>query len=223
MRAQLTAAALDHIGADAAARTRALDLLHGALFRGRMIAKERLSDGAGGHETARLLCKVADEVIVALFDFTTTHVFRSRNPTEGERFALVAVGGYGRGQMAPSSDIDLLFLRSYKETPWSESVTEFMLYMLWDMSLKVGHASRTIDECIRLAKEDHTVQTALLEARFLGGDEELFKTFQAKFARDVVSVDHKGFIAAKLKERDERHARAGASRYMVEPDRKSVV
>ncbi len=218
LRAQLTAAALDHIGADTAARARALDLLHGALFRGRMIAKERLTDGAGGHETARLLSKVADEVITALFDFTTTHVFRARNPTEGERFALVAVGGYGRGQMAPSSDIDLLFLRSYKETPWSESVTEFMLYMLWDMSLKVGHASRTIDECIRLAKEDHTVQTALLEARFIAGDEELFKAFQAKFTREVVNVDHRGFIAAKLKERDERHTRAGASRYLVEPN-----
>ena len=218
LRAQLTAAALDHIGADATARTRALDLLHGALFRGRMIAKDRLGDGAGGHETARLLAKVADEVITALFDFTTTHVFRARNPTAGERFALVAVGGYGRRQMAPSSDIDLLFLRAYKETPWSESVTEFMLYMLWDMSLKVGHASRTVDECVRLAKDDHTVQTALLEARFLAGDEELFKTFQAKFQKDVVNVDHRGFVAAKLKERDERHTRAGASRYLVEPN-----
>jgi len=218
LRSQLTAAALDHIGHESAARARALDLLHGALFRGRMIAKERLSDGANGHETAALLCQVADEVITALYAYTTIHVFRSRNPTEGERFALVAVGGYGRGQMAPSSDIDLLFLRSYKETPWSESVTEFMLYMMWDMSLKVGHASRTVDECLRLAKEDHTVQTALLEARFLAGDRELFEMFRTRFRKDVVEPGHRGFIAAKLKERDERHARAGASRYLVEPN-----
>ncbi|MDX2234612.1 MAG: [protein-PII] uridylyltransferase [Hyphomonadaceae bacterium] len=218
LRAQLTAAALDNLGAEAAARARALDLLHGALFRGRMIAKDRLEDGAGGHETARLLSNVADEVITALFDFTTTHVFRARNPTEGERFALVAVGGYGRRQMAPSSDIDLLFLRAYKETPWSESVTEFMLYMMWDMSLKVGHASRTIDECVRLAQDDHTVQTALLEARFLAGDEDLLKAFQARFDRDVVATNHRSFIAAKLKERDERHIRAGGARYLVEPN-----
>jgi len=218
LRSQLTAAALDHIGQESAARARALDLLHGALFRGRMIAKDRLNDGAGGHETAALLCQVADEVITALYAYTTTHVFRSRNPTEGERFALVAVGGYGRGQMAPSSDIDLLFLRSYKETPWSESVTEFMLYMLWDMSLKVGHASRTIDECLRLAKEDHTVQTALLEARFLAGDRELFEGFKTRFRKDVVEPGHRAFVAAKLKERDERHTRAGASRYLVEPN-----
>ena len=189
LRTQLTAAALDHLGEGAATRARALDLLHGALFRGRMIAKDRLTDGAGGHETARLLCQVADEVITALFDFTTTHVFRARNPTQGERFALVAVGGYGRGQMAPSSDIDLLFLRSYKETPWSESVTEFMLYMMWDMSLKVGHASRTIEECLRLAREDHTVQTALLEARFLAGDEALFNAFQTKFINSPLGTD----------------------------------
>jgi [protein-PII] uridylyltransferase len=183
-----------------------------------MIAKDRLDDGAGGHETARLLRKVADEAIGALYDFTATHVFRARNPTEGERFALVAVGGYGRGQMAPSSDIDLLFLRAYKETPWSESMTEFMLYMLWDMSLKVGHASRTVDECIRLAREDHTVQTALLEARFLAGDRDLFDAFRARFAKDILNADPRPFVAAKLRERDERHTRAGASRYLVEPN-----
>jgi [protein-PII] uridylyltransferase len=218
LRSQLTAAALDHIGQEGATRARALDLLHGALFRGRMIAKERLEDGARGHETAGLLCQVADEVITALYDFTTTHVFRARNPTEGERFALVAVGGYGRGQLAPSSDIDLLFLRSYKETPWSESVTEFMLYMLWDMSLKVGHASRTVDECLRLARDDHTVQTALLEARFVAGDRSLFDTFVARYRKEVLDPGHRAFVAAKLKERDERHTRAGASRYLVEPN-----
>jgi [protein-PII] uridylyltransferase len=220
LRTQLTAAALDHIGDEEGLRSRAQQLLHHALFRGRMIAKERLYDGASGLETAQLLAKVADEVIQALFDFVTTHVFRSRNPTEGERFSLMAVGGYGRGQLAPSSDIDLLFLRAYKQTPWSESITEYMLYMLWDLGLKVGHASRTIDECIRLAKSDHTIQTALLESRRLAGDQSLAAEFAARFNRDVVAPGHRAFIQAKLKERDERHARAGASRYLVEPNLK---
>ena len=215
LRVQLTAAA--HGAREETARAAAKDLLHAALFRGRLIAKERLEDGAGGLQTAELLARVADQVIAALYDYTSTHVFRARNPTLAERFAVVAVGGYGRGELAPSSDIDLLFLRPSKQTPWTESVTEHMLYLLWDMALKVGHASRSIEECLKLAREDHTVETALLEARLIAGDEALFGELQARFRREVTAGRHAGFIAAKLRERDERHARAGASRYLVEP------
>lgn len=218
LRAQLTAAALDTLGDEAATRARAKDLLHGALFRGRMIAKERLEDGESGWQTARLLAKVADQVIAALFDFTTVHVFRARNPTEGERMAVLAVGGYGRGELAPSSDIDLLFLRSYKPTAWAESVTEYMLYMLWDMGLKVGHSSRSIEECLKLARDDHTIETAILEGRRIAGDPELAQDLFMRFRKEAVEGRHAAFIAAKLAERDKRHARSGASRYMVEPN-----
>ena len=138
-----------------------------------MIAKERLENGAGGIETARLLSGVTDEVVTALYDFTTVHVFRARNPTEGERLALMAVGGYGRGTLAPFSDLDLLFLRPYKQTAHAESVIEYMLYALWDLGFKVGHASRTIDECVKLSREDFTIRTSILEARRLTGDEPL--------------------------------------------------
>src|SRR5262249_25636194 len=140
------------------------------------------------------------------------------NPTEGERIALMAVGGYGRGELAPYSDLDLLFLRAYKPTPFLESVTEYMLYMLWDLGLKVGHASRNIDESLKLARGDHTIQTALLDARLIAGDATLAKTLQARFRKEVAQRDHAAFIVAKLKERDERHLRSGASRYMVEPN-----
>ena len=215
LRAQLSAA---HSAEGEAARATVKQILHGALFRGRMIAKERLEAGEHGLAVARLLAAVADEVVSALYDYTTTHLFRARNPTEGERFAIIAVGGYGRGELAPSSDLDLLFLRAYKPTPFSESVTEYMLYMLWDMGLKVGHASRNIDECVKLAREDHTIQTALLESRRIAGDESLAEELQGRFRKEVAEKDHAGFIAAKLKERDERHARVGASRYMVEPN-----
>src|SRR5437868_9782189 len=173
LRAQLSAAALEAGGDEPAQRKAALGILKSALFRGRMIAKERLENGAGGIETARLLSGVTDEVITALYDFTTVHVFRARNPTEGERLALIAVGGYGRGTLAPFSDIDLLFLRPYKQTAHVESVIEYMLYALWDLGFKVGHASRTVEECVKLAREDYTIRTALLEARPLAGDAAL--------------------------------------------------
>jgi [protein-PII] uridylyltransferase len=183
-----------------------------------MIAKERLENGAGGIETARLLSGVTDEVITALYDFTTVHVFRARNPTEGERLALMAVGGYGRGTLAPFSDIDLLFLRPYKQTAHVESVIEYMLYALWDLGFKVGHASRTVEECVKLSREDFTIRTAILEARRLTGDEALAAELTKRFQAEVVKGTGAEFVAAKLKERDDRHARAGASRYMVEPN-----
>src|SRR5580658_6798948 len=218
LRSLLSAAALDSIGDEAEQRRRAIEILKGALFRGRMIAKERLENGAGGLETARLLSAVTDEVITALWDFTTVHVFRARNPTEGERLTLIAVGGYGRGALAPYSDIDLLFLRPYKQTAHVESVIEFMLYALWDLGFKVGHASRSLDEGIRLSREDITIRTSILEARRLAGDETLAQTFLRRFRDEVVKGTGPEFVAAKLKERDERHARAGASRFMVEPN-----
>ncbi len=218
LRSQLSAAALQYSGDEAAQRAAALEILKGALFRGRMIAKERLENGAGGIETARLLSGVTDQVVSALYDFTTVHVFRARNPTEGERLALMAVGGYGRGTLAPFSDIDLLFVRPYKQTAHTESVIEYMLYALWDLGFKVGHASRTIEECLKLSREDFTIRTSILEARRLTGDESLAEDLVNRFRDEVVKGTGAEFVAAKLKERDERHERAGASRYMVEPN-----
>ena len=218
LRVKLTSAALMHQGDDSAARKEALDILHGALFRGRLIAQERLQQGADGLDTARLLSAVQDEVLHALFDFTTTHVFRARNPTEGERLAVFATGGYGRSVLAPSSDIDLLFIRAYKASPHAESVIEFMLYALWDMGLKVGHAFRTPQECVRLSKEDVTIKTSLLDARYLFGDTDLADETRDLFNRQVVVGQDAEFIADKLEERDNRHARQGNARYLVEPN-----
>ncbi len=218
LRAQLSAAALDAAGDELEQRRRALEILKQALFRGRMIAKERLENGAGGIETARLLSGVTDEVVTALFDFTTVHVFRARNPTEGERLAVMAVGGYGRGALAPFSDLDLLFLRPYKQTAHTESVIEYMLYALWDLGFKVGHASRTVEECLKLSREDFTIRTSILEARRLTGDEKLAEELLRRFRNEVVKGTAAQFVAAKLKERDIRQERAGASRYLVEPN-----
>ena len=218
LRVQLTAAHLDNGSNDMAARKRVLDLLHGALFRGRMIAQERLEAGADGLDTSYLMSAVMDEVLSALYDYTTVHVFRARNPTEGERMAVLSVGGYGRGALAPSSDVDLLFVRPYKETPWAESVIEYMLYILWDLGLKVGHAFRTIDECIKLSREDVTICTAILDRRYLFGDREIATQLDERFEKDIVKDPKSQFVAAKLEERDRRLKREGNSRYRVEPN-----
>ncbi len=214
----LTTAYMDNLGNEQAARTRALDLLHGALFRGRMIAQERLDQGAEGLDTARLLGAVADEVIAALYDYTRTHVFRAHNPTLAERMSICASGGYGRGVLAPSSDIDLLFLRPYKASAHAESVIEYMLYALWDMGLKVGHAFRSPEDCVRLAREDVSIKTSLLDMRLIAGDADLFGDVTARFQKDCVTGRDAQFIADKLAERDARHARQGDSRYVVEPN-----
>ena len=218
LRSQLTAAALENLRSEQVQRQAALEVLKQALFRGRMIAKERLENGAGGIETAGLISGVTDEVISALYDFVNVHIYRARNPSEGERLAVMAVGGYGRGTLAPFSDIDLLFVRPYKQTAHAESVIEYMLYALWDLGFKVGHASRTIEECVRLSREDFTIRTSILEARRLTGDAALSDELLRRFQNDVVKGTGAEFVAAKLKERDERHARAGSSRYMVEPN-----
>lgn len=163
-------------------------------------------------------CRLIDALVLCLLDFAAGKLFRLPNPTEGERLALLAVGGYGRGELAPHSDIDLLFLHPYKVTPHTEKLVEFLLYKLWDLGLKVGQATRSIDDCIRLAKDDCAVTTTLLEARFLWGDRGLMAELGEKFDKEVRGNRQVGFVEAKLKERDERHRRTGDSRYMLEPN-----
>ncbi|TIU04504.1 MAG: bifunctional uridylyltransferase/uridylyl-removing protein, partial [Mesorhizobium sp.] len=153
-----------------------------------------------------------------LYDFAATHVYRVKNPSSAERMAVVAVGGYGRGTLAPGSDIDLLFLLPYKQTPWGEQIVEYMLYMLWDLGLKVGHATRNIDECLRQSRTDITIRTSILEARFLWGERKLYDELLQRFDREVVRTTGPEYVQAKLAERDERHAKAGESRYLVEPN-----
>ncbi len=218
LRARLSAAARTVQGDPSGQRRAAVDLLGEALAEGRADARRRLEHGSRGEEVARMLSATADAVIGALYDFTTVHVIRARNPTVAERISLLAVGGYGRGALAPFSDIDLLFLRPYKETAHGESTIEFILYVLWDLGLKVGHASRTVDDCLKLARADLTVKTTLLETRALAGEPRLAETLARRFRAEVAEGTGRDFIEAKLAERDARHARAGVSRFMVEPN-----
>ncbi len=140
------------------------------------------------------------------------------NPTEAERIAVVAVGGYGRAEMAPQSDVDLLFLTPWKITPWAESVIETMLYILWDLKLKVGHAARTVRDCLIQARADITVRTALLEHRFIDGHAPLAAELAERLWSDLFRNSGPEFIEAKLAERAERHRRQGGQRYVLEPN-----
>lgn len=219
LRHELTAAAKAQGSSDKdGLRKAAVAILMRSLTEAREAARQALQNGLSGLEVARLLSRAQDEVIGALYDFTIKHVYYAQNPSTSERIAIVAVGGYGRGTLAPGSDIDLLFVLPYKQTAWGESVTEYMLYALWDLKLKVGHATRSIDECIRLAKSDMTIRTSVLEARYLWGDRNLFDQLKARFDKDILSQGGQDFVDAKLAERDQRHAKSGESRYLVEPN-----
>ena len=218
LRKDLSAIALNADLDDAARRLQVIDALKHIRATALDNARAALETGADGREVVRYISHRHDLIIQALYDYTTTHVYRSRNPTDAEKISIIAVGGYGRGDLAPYSDIDLLFLLPYKQTPWGESVVEYMLYVLWDLGLKVGHATRTIDQSIQLSKEDLTIRTTLLEMRHLWGDEALFNKLKKRFWADVVEGSEREFIQAKLEESDRRHLRAGASRYLVEPN-----
>ena len=166
----------------------------------------------------RAYCFLTDGIVATVLEIAQTRLHPNPNPTEGERIAVLAVGGYGRGEMAPQSDVDLLFLMPYKVTPWAESLIESMLYMFWDLHLKVGHASRSIKDCIRLGREDFTIRTALLEHRFLSGDPALAAKLTETLHKDLFKGTASEFIEAKLAERAARHKKQGGQRYMVEPN-----
>ncbi len=161
---------------------------------------------------------LVDRLVETAFDIVLSHLHPRPNPTDGERLAVFAVGGYGRAEMAPFSDVDLLFLSPWKLTAWAESVIESMLYILWDLKLKVGHASRTVEECIRLGRTDYTIRTALLEHRFLCGHGGLATELETSLWRDLFDGSGAEFIAAKLEERSARHRKQGGQRYVVEPN-----
>jgi [protein-PII] uridylyltransferase len=208
-------------GADASdvrVRAEVLAYFKDRIADGRRKAEVMLLEDGSGTACARRLSHLIDEIIRQLYAFAATRVYRATNPSSAERMAIVAVGGYGRGTLAPGSDIDLLFLLPYRQTPWGEQIVEYILYMLWDLGLKVGHATRNIDECVRLSRSDTTIRTTILEARFVWGEAPLYEELLRRFDKEVVVQTGTDYVQAKLAERDERHAKAGESRYLVEPN-----
>jgi len=194
----------------------AAPILRGALEQGRAEIARRLTDHPGdGRAAAQATAFLHDQLVRLAYDFVSTRMLDA--PPEGQ-LALVGLGGTGRGEMAPFSDLDLMVLTAKAPAPDQERAAEGMLHLLWDLKLKVGHSVRSVPQLIALAKKDMTIRTAALEARWLWGDEQLFVEAMSRFRKDVVAGTAAEFVAAKLAERDARHVRMGDSRYVVEPN-----
>ena len=206
-------------GDPGALRRAATAELKRALEAGRVEIARRLADQPSrGLEVAGAQAYLADVLLGALMDLAANRLYPLHNPTKGERLTLIAVGGYGRGEMAPFSDVDIGFLTPGKQTPHAEQAIESVLYALWDLGLKVGHSSRSLDEMIRQARADVTVRTALLEARYVWGDHDLYEEAARRFKTEIQADTARTFIADKLAERDARHRKMGDTRYVVEPN-----
>lgn len=197
-------------------RKAAVFLLQSEMAVARAEARKALEAGGTGRSCAEALSAQVDDLLRVALDLAARWLAPA--PNGGPLPTIVAVGGCGRGMLAPFSDVDLLFLIPAKGAPGVEKIVESLLYVLWDLKLKVGHATRTIDECLRRAKADMTIRTTLLDARLIAGDPAPFATLDARFDREIVARSAPDYVAAKLAERDERVRKAGASRYLVEPN-----
>ncbi|HUF86881.1 MAG TPA: [protein-PII] uridylyltransferase [Thermohalobaculum sp.] len=219
--AELTTA-IDAIAASAApeaAKQRVVELVGAELGEAReKVRAALLAHPQAGLRIARSYAHIADVVVAAVYHFCANHLHPAPIRTKGEQLAVIGVGGTGRGEMAPYSDVDLLFLTPWKQTAWGESVIESMLYILWDLKLKVGQAVRAIEDCLRLAASDMTIRTTLLEMRFLAGDRKPYDDLEARLWKELFSRTRQQFVEVKLAETEERHQRHGGSRYLLEPN-----
>jgi [protein-PII] uridylyltransferase len=200
-------------------RPQILELLQGALADGRAEIKRRLGENPSqGYRASAEQAFLVDQIVRLIYDYVTVHAYPAANRSASERIAVLAVGGYGRGEMAPHSDVDIAFVTPYKRSSWTEQVVEAILYLLWDLGLKVGQSSRSLDETVKMAQEDLTIRTALLESRFVWGDRAVYEEAALRFWNEVVAHTAPDFVRLKMAERDERHKRMGDSRYVVEPN-----
>lgn len=189
------------------------------LGRVRAEVRARHESGVGGLALVAAYTEAVDRLVRFLYADASAH-FTSRYARLNQQCVVVAQGGYGRGELNPSSDIDLLFLYPWKQTPYIETVAEVILYALWDAGLAVGHALRNMRECGRLAARDMKVKTSLLDARYLCGDEALYAEFDKNMVDDVWSTRPTQFFKEKLAENADRHARHGDSVYLLQPQLK---
>ncbi|MFL6795460.1 MAG: [protein-PII] uridylyltransferase, partial [Sphingomicrobium sp.] len=185
-----------------------------ALAAGREEIARRLADDAGnGRIAAQATAYLHDQLVRLAYDFVAGHT--AQPPAD---LALIGLGGTGRGEMAPFSDLDLMVLTAKAPSAGQERAAEAMFRLLWDLKLKLGHSVRSAAQLIALSKSDMTIRTAFLEARWLWAEDGVFAEAMRRFRKEVVAGSAAEFVAAKLAERDQRHVRMGDSRYVVEPN-----
>ncbi|MEM9348843.1 MAG: [protein-PII] uridylyltransferase [Pseudomonadota bacterium] len=212
--------ALSTAGPDVVAKRKAIvGVLQPAIEHARTrITGDFLAAPRASRPATRAYAMLTDAVIGLVHELADAHLAPNGPLPPDKRMSIVSVGGYGRGEMAPHSDVDLLFLTPGSNNARAEELVESMLYVLWDLKLKVGHATRSIRECLRLAKEDYTIRTSLVEMRDLGGNPALFEELRTKLWGDLFRSTARDFIEAKLEERGSRHTKQGGQRYVVEPN-----
>jgi len=195
----------------------AVSLVRARLAEGREQILARHRAGAGGQEVVRAISALTDELIADLFAAISAQFPAATAP----RLALVATGGYGRRELAPRSDIDLLaLLPGTSEGPArarAESIAEHLHRAMWDAGLEAGYAARTLEQCVDLAREDHTIRTALLDGRLVAGDAQLFRGLERATVTELEQRRVEEFISDKLEEYNERRRRYGGSVWLLEP------
>ena len=178
--------------------------------------KKRHHAGASGEWVVEKITSMSDTLIVKLFSCITGDMIEPHKA--GEQLALVAIGGYGRGELNPNSDIDLMFLHSGKSPQRTEDIAQKLLYFLWDMRLDVGYSVRTLLDCQEMASSDMTVKTALLDSRFLIGSRPLFTNYQKMLLTQILAKGSDAFIREKVEEMKKRREKYGSSVYLLEPN-----
>ncbi|MEO0486189.1 MAG: [protein-PII] uridylyltransferase [Pseudomonadota bacterium] len=216
-------AALDALGAngdDVVARRKVIvDALSRELKRCRAAIQTRfLTTPTEASPTIEDYARATDGCVLLAVELAAAHLLDGLNVDPDRDLSIIAVGGYGRGEMAPHSDVDLLFLTPPNNVERAETLVSAVLYVMWDLKLKVGHATRTINDCLKLAKGDYTIRTSLVEMRHIGGDPTLFEDLRNRLWGELFRSTAKDFIEAKLQERTARLQKQGGQRYMVEPN-----
>lgn len=182
--------------------------------RGRIEKKHR--EGAGGREVVLSLTNLVDVVIQDLFRQADSSWKTLKKGSEG--CALVALGGYGRRELNPASDVDIMLLYPKREDVYLPAIADYVFHMLWDIGFVLGNAYRSINDCLEIADSDPTSLTSMLEARFLAGRKAVFDRFRRSLRRHVTPKKASALIERKLEEQEARHRRYGSSIYLQEPN-----
>jgi [protein-PII] uridylyltransferase len=180
----------------------------------REVIKNHHRSGASGHEVVELLTGVADGLLTTLYAFAASDL-----PSKGQSgCTVIALGGYGRRQLNPRSDIDIMFFHNGRGKKFAEQVSERMLYLLWDLGIDVGYSIRTARHCLDIADRDMTARTALLDTRYLCGNYKCYQEYERSVLQKVLNWNSKGYVTLKMDESARRLGKYTSSVYLLEPN-----